>query len=67
MIIRKATPRQLRLGEPIRHAEAHKRPVTRRDFISQGFLAGTASIVAPTVFGLFADPRRAMADLSPDL
>jgi len=67
MIIRKATPRQLRLGEPIRHAEAHKRPVTRRDFISQGFLAGTASIVAPTVFGLFADPRRAMAALSPDL
>ena len=40
MIIRKATPRQLRLGEPIRHADAHKRPVTRRDFIAQGFLAG---------------------------
>ena len=48
MIIRKATPRQLRLGEPIRHADAHKRPVTRRDFLAQGFLAGSATVVAPT-------------------
>ncbi len=48
-----ASPRR---ADPARRG--HKRPVTRRDFISQGFLAGTASIVAPTVFGLFANPRR---------
>lgn len=67
MIIRKAIPRQLRHGEPIRHVDAHKRPVTRRDFLSQGFLAGSATVVAPTIFSLFANPGRAMADLSPDL
>jgi len=67
MIIRKAPPRQLGLDEPIRHAEGHKRPVTRRDFLAQGFAAGLGTVVAPTVFGLFANPRAAMAALSPDL
>jgi hypothetical protein len=67
MIIRKAPPRQLALDEPIRHSEAHKRPVTRRDFLAQGFAAGLGTVVAPTVFGLFANPRAAMAALSPDL
>jgi hypothetical protein len=67
MIIRKPTPRRLRLGEPIRHAGMHKRPVTRRDFLAQGFLTGAATIVAPSIFSLFANPRKAMADLSPDL
>ena len=67
MIIRKAPPRQLALDEPIRHAEGHKRPVTRRDFLAQGFAAGLGTVVAPTVFGLFANPRAAMAALSPDL
>jgi len=67
MIIRKSRPRQLALDEPIRHAEGHKRPMTRRDFLAQGFTAGLGTVVAPTVFGLFADPRAAMAALSPDL
>jgi hypothetical protein len=67
MIIRKAPPRQLALDEPIRHADGHKRPVTRRDFLAQGFAAGLGTVVAPTVFGLFANPRAAMAALSPDL
>jgi len=67
MIIRKAPPRQLALDEPIRHAEGHKRPVTRRDFLAQGLAAGLGTVVAPTVFGLFANPRAAMAALSPDL
>ena len=60
MIIRKAPPRQLALDEPIRHAAGHKRPVTRRDFLAQGFAAGLGTVVAPTVFGLFANPRAAM-------
>jgi hypothetical protein len=67
MIIRKAPPRQLRLGEPIRHADAHRRPVTRRDFISQGFLAGSATVMAPAIFSVFGNPRAAMAALPPEL
>jgi hypothetical protein len=67
MIIRKPPPRQLGLDEPIRHTSAHKRPMSRREFIGQGFAAGLGSVVAPTVFGLFADPRAAMAALSPDI
>jgi hypothetical protein len=39
----------------------------RRDFLAQGFLAGSATVVAPTIFSLFANPGLAMADLSPDL
>jgi hypothetical protein len=67
MIIRKTQPRTLRPDEPIRHEGAHKRPVTRRDFLAQGFAAGVGTVIAPTVFGLFANPREAAAALSPDL
>ena len=45
----------------------HPRPVTRRQFVSQGFVAGAATVIAPTLFGLFANPRAAQAALSPDL
>jgi hypothetical protein len=67
MLIRRRPPRTLGPNEPIRHETAHKRPVTRRDFISQGFKAGLATVAAPTVFSLFANPRAAMAALSPDI
>jgi hypothetical protein len=67
MLIRKPPPRALGIDEPIRHQAAHKRPVTRRDFLAQGFGTGLASIAAPTVFSLFANPRAAMAALSPDI
>ena len=67
MLIRKPPPRTLRPDEPIRHEAAHKRPVTRRDFLAQGLGTGVATIAAPTVFSLFANPRAAMAALSPDI
>ena len=54
------------LNEPLRHPD-HKRPVTRRDFIAQGFAGGGAMVLGPTIFGLFANPRAASAALSPDL
>src|SRR5512140_1738004 len=67
MIIRRAPPRTLRLDEPIRHDGTHKRPYSRRDFIAQGLRTGLGTVVAPTIFSLFADPRAARAALAPDL
>jgi len=58
--------KQLPLDAPLYHA-SHKRPVSRRDFIAQGFLSGTATLMAPSIFGLFANPREAQAALSPDI
>jgi hypothetical protein len=52
--------------EPQRHPD-HQRPVTRRDFIGQGFMTGAASVLGGGVMSLFADPRAAYAALSPDL
>ena len=54
------------IGVPYRHPD-HPRPVTRRQFVAQGFVAGAATVIAPTLFGLFANPRAAQAALSPDL
>ncbi len=51
---------------PLKHA-AHKRPVTRRDLISQGFLTGAGTVVGGSLFSMFANPRQAYAALSPDL
>jgi hypothetical protein len=61
MIIRNKPPRTLKLDEPVRHRDSHKRPVTRRDFIAQGFLTGSATVIAPTALGLLLNPGRAMA------
>ncbi|MDH3842104.1 MAG: general secretion pathway protein GspF, partial [Chromatiales bacterium] len=58
--------KQRSIDDPILH-ENHKRPVTRRDFIAQGFMAGTGTILGPSIFGMFANPRAAEAALSPDL
>ena len=51
--------------EPLLHAD-HPRPVTRREFISQGFLAGAGAVLAPSMLGLLAGTRQAHA-LSSDL
>ena len=50
---------------PQYHAD-HPRPVTRRQFVSQGFMTGAAYTTGAGVMGLFSNPRDAMA-LSPDL
>ena len=54
------------VNEPLRHAD-HSRPVTRREFIRQGFLQGSAFVLAGGAFSLFSNPRQAMAAVSPDL
>jgi hypothetical protein len=52
--------------EPLRHPD-HARPVTRRDFVSQGFLGGSAYALGGGVLSLFSNPHEAMAALSGDL
>jgi hypothetical protein len=54
----------LSLNEPLRHL-AHKRPVTRRDFLAQGFLSGAGMVIGGSLLGLLG-PRSARA-LSTDL
>jgi len=53
-------------NDPLRHAD-HSRPNTRRDFIKQGFISGPAAVLTGGVFGLFNNPREALAQVSPDL
>jgi hypothetical protein len=51
---------------PQRHAD-HRRPVTRREFVAQGFLTGSAFALGGGVMSLFSNPRQAFAALSGDL
>ncbi len=59
-------PKNRHYDDPLRHPD-HKRPVTRRDFVSQGFMAGSALTAGGGVLSLFANPRQAHAALSQDL
>jgi len=46
----------------------HKRPVTRRDFLGQGFLAGSGLVLGSSpLLSLFASPRVAHAALASDM
>src|SRR5215831_9785122 len=66
MIIRRSISRQTNPNEPLRHPD-HPRPRTRREFLSQGFIAGTATAFIPSTLGLLlANPKLAHA-LSADL
>ena len=47
---------------PQRHPD-HARPITRRQLIAQGFMAGTATVLGGGVLSLFANPRAAYAAL----
>lgn len=62
-IIKSRPKRALGLNEPLRHG-SHKKPVTRRDFLAQGFTTGAATVMAPAALGMMMNPRRAAADLS---
>jgi hypothetical protein len=67
MYLLKKSPRTLGLDEPIRH-ENHKRPVTRRDFISQGFMTGPAMVAVPSLLTMLVRSEIARGNpLSPDL
>jgi hypothetical protein len=60
MIIKSRLPRPLKLDEPLRHG-SHKRPKTRRDFLAQGFLTGSATVMAPSMLGALLNPGKAKA------
>lgn len=51
---------------PLRHPD-HPRPVTRRDFLRQGFIAGSGMVAGGALLGLLGSPRLAQAALSGDL
>jgi hypothetical protein len=51
--------------EPLRHND-HPRPITRRQFVAQGFMTGAATVLMPPLFSLLAAPR-AHAALSQDI
>ena len=51
---------------PQRH-DSHRKPMTRRELIGQGFMAGTATVLSGGILSLFANPRAAYAALANDL
>jgi len=63
MIIKPTLPQTLAINTPLKHAD-HARPKTRREFISQGFMAGSASVLGSSAFSLFGAPQSASAALS---
>ena len=66
-IIKSRRNRALAVNEPLKHG-SHKRPVTRRDFLAQGFLTGSATVVAPSLLAALLNPKQAnAATLSGDI
>lgn len=47
--------------------EDHGRPVSRRQFIRQGLMSGSATLLSGGAFSLFANPNQARAAVAPDL
>ncbi len=63
----------IRVKRKLRHPDApqrhdnHRRPMTRRELIGQGFLTGGATVLSTGLFSLFSNPRAALAQLATDL
>ncbi|MCP4490857.1 MAG: general secretion pathway protein GspF [Gammaproteobacteria bacterium] len=60
-------PNRILLPDAPLYHQDHARPVTRREFIKQGFLTGSATLLTGGVFSLFANPNAAMAAVAGDL
>jgi len=54
------------LDEALLH-NSHSRPSNRREFISQGFMAGMGSVLGGSMLGLLSNPQLAQAALSSDV
>ena len=55
----------LGIHEPLRHQD-HPRPRTRREFLAQSFITGSAAVVGPSLLAMLA-PRAAHATLAGDI
>ena len=53
-------PKGLGRHEPLKHAD-HPKPTTRRQFLAQGFMSGTASVLLPSGLSMLIGPRAAKA------
>jgi hypothetical protein len=53
-------PKGLGRHEPLKHAD-HPKPTTRRQFLAQGFMSGTASVLLPSGLSMLISPRAAKA------
>lgn len=51
---------------PLKH-EDHPRPITRREFVKQGFMTGSATVLGGGVFSFFAKPSHAVSMIADDL
>lgn len=60
LIIKSQRKRALGLNEPLKHG-SHKKPVTRRDFLAQGFTTGAATVVVPAAMSMLASRRASAA------
>jgi hypothetical protein len=56
----------LGLHEPLRLQE-HSRPRTRREFLAQSFITGSATVIGPSLLAMLAAPRTARATLAGDI
>src|SRR6185503_11872431 len=65
MLIR--VKRKLRHPDAPQRHESHRRPMTRRELIGQGFIQGGAMVLGGGLLSLFANPRSAQAALANDL
>ena len=65
MRILRKPPRGLGLNEPLKHPD-HRKPVTRRDFLSAGMIGGSATVLVPGLLGSLMTPS-ARANVLADL
>ncbi len=66
MIRKNKSKQALPVDAPLFHTD-HPRPITRRDFIRQGFMTGSATLLSGGIFSLFANPNVAQAAMSEDI
>jgi hypothetical protein len=59
-------PKALGIHEPLRLQE-HPRPRTRREFLAQSFITGSATVIGPSLLAMLAAPRPAHAALDTDI
>ena len=53
------TKKSFTIDEPLRHPD-HSRPRTRREFISQGFITGSATLAGANLLSIMSHTNTAM-------